>query len=66
MIKRNYNKLLRKSKTIANQSVNNTYCYREDNKLPSTFGGSLFNCTLSSSFANTPEHRALLNRITKI
>jgi len=64
MIKRNYNKLLRKSKTIANQSV--TYRYREDNKLPSTFGGSLFNYTLSRSFANTPEHRALLNRITKI
>ena len=63
MIKRNYDKLLLKSQTIANRSV--SYCYREENKPPSTFGGGLLNCALSRHFANTPEYRALLNRITK-
>jgi hypothetical protein len=63
MTKRNYNKLLRKSKTIANRSV--SYRHREENKPPSTFGGGLVNCALSSHFKNTPEYRALLNRITK-
>lgn len=62
----NYDEMLRRSKAIAQRSrepIGMRFDPSAD-KQPSTFAGYIAESTFGRSFASTPEHKALLARLT--